>query len=269
MASGRPFKYDRLEGERESSDESHHGSGKSRSRGKYLVSIPFRHLIRITVSLPLGSFLFNIFYVMYVDFQEATNTLCYDHRVIPNYLPSFSAVVGLFRFAQILWNVAIALHAAPRFLFLAMTHSYLETIVYQKYIKWVRLIGLLGVIENMGLILLTYVTSKANFSIHMWSFISFVLASEFYMLIYCLLLKYGRNIPSTHMESRSLHIKWGLMVMNISCAVLSALVYARHVTKCEVGVYTIFAFLEYIVVLTNMGFHGSAYYDFYDRSLVI
>jgi hypothetical protein len=103
----------------------------------------------------------------------------------------------------------------------------------------------------------------------MWSFISFVLASEFYMVIYCLLLKHCRNIPPTHLESRSLRLKWKLMIANISCAVLSALVYARHVTKCEEGVYTLFALLEYVVVLTNMAFHWSAYYDFYDRNLVI
>jgi len=243
--------------------------GRSRNRGRYLVSIPFRHLIRVTVALPLSAFLFNILYVMYVDFEEATNTLCSDFRVIPNYLPSFSAVVGLFRLAQILWNISIALHAAPRFLFIAMTQSYLDGIVYHKYLNWVRVLGVLGVIENFGLILLTYITSKAYFNLHMWSFISFVLASEFYMLIYCLLLKHCRNIPASTLESKSLRIKWGLMTVNIGCAVFSALVYSRHVTYCEPGVYTLFAFLEYMVVLTNMGFHGSAYYDFYDRNLVI
>ena len=33
--------------------------------------------------------------------------------------------------------------------------------------------------------------------------------------------------------------------------------------------YTAFAFMEYLVVLTNMGFHMAAYYDFYHHQLTV
>jgi len=90
------------------------------------------------------------------------------------------------------------------------------------------------------------------------------------MLIYCILLSKYRNIPPKYSrEIKSLQVKWKLFLGNVTFAVLSALAYARHVTYCEEGMYTFFAFFEYIVVFTNMGFHLTAYWDFYERALVI
>ncbi|CAL8082080.1 unnamed protein product [Orchesella dallaii] len=237
----------------------------SSKRAWNIVRIPFRNLARGTVSLPLGGFIFCVLWAMYTDLDAAT----YTHCGVKNYLPSLSAAMGGFQVSQIIWRICIALHAAPRFMVTGMYYRYLKSIILGRHIVWVVLACVLNVLENMGLIGLTYVSSKENYRIHEKCFIIFMVSSELYMLIMCALLYGSRNIPATTMETKSLKVKWGLVVLNLVSFALAGYAFVRHNTYCEEGMYTIFAFLEYLVVLTNMGFHMTAYWDFYDRILTI
>ena len=59
------------------------------------------------------------------------------------------------------------------------------------------------------------------------------------------------------------------MMTNLFCFAVALYFYYRHNAYCEPGMYTAFAFMEYLMVLSNMGFHMAAYYDFYYYQLTI
>lgn len=119
------------------------------------------------------------------------------------------------------------------------------------------------------------------------------------MMMSFYLCKHARRDPTlSDLESKSLRYKRNLFVINIVSILLASYFFIRHNDHCEGGseyfrigsitltsvskhfslflslysllitVYTLFAFFEYIVVLTNMAFHVTAIYDFHNQHLV-
>lgn len=131
--------------------------------------------------------------------------------------------------------------------------------------------------------------------IHKLCFITFIATSECYMLISYILNRHSRKmldaVSST--ERRSLRFKRALLFTNIVSFWFAGYFFIRHNAYCEPGgnsfwpfyhynfhiwticfcwrcfsVYTFFALAEYVVVLTNMAFHMTAYWDFSDKIIV-
>ena len=67
----------------------------------------------------------------------------------------------------------------------------------------------------------------------------------------------------------SLRLKRRFLIINFMSILAAAYCYWRHNALCEPGMYSMFSVLEYSVVLTNMAYHFTSYYDFYFVDIVI
>ncbi|KAJ1526783.1 hypothetical protein ONE63_008356 [Megalurothrips usitatus] len=229
------------------------------------LRVPFGKLAWITVSLPLFAFIFCVIWSVLFNFDRATFTHC----KVENYLPSISAAIGNFSPQRDVWRTAIGTHALPRLLVASKYYSFYKAVLY----KWAHFLAAvacwLTVIENLALVGLTFVSSSDNYPAHEKLFIIFLISSELYMVLTCFLVSRTRAMPPEEVDRKSLRTKWRLLITNISFSLMAVYWFMRHNSYCEPGVYTLFALSEYVVVLTNMAFHMTAYWDFNGCILVV
>lgn len=231
------------------------------------LQFKFQTLAVYTVSLPLASFVFCVMWSLIFDFERVTSTHCR----VPNYLPSISAAIGSFTPQRYIWQLCVAIHSAPRFLVVTMYYSHLCDVLYKESLwQWLAsVIFILQVTEVLSLLGLTFVSSSENFYIHELCFIAFMVSALSNMLLLYLVIKNGCKQKLSALDRLSLKCKFLCGIINISSFFLAVYFYFRHNWYCEPYVYTFFALFEYIVVVTNMGYHMTAYWDFSDHIVTI
>lgn len=72
-----------------------------------------------------------------------------------------------------------------------------------------------------------------------------------------------RNLNETHI------VKQGIAIINFTAIIAALYLYNRHNLYCESGVYSMFSFLEYIVIVANIVYHLQAYYDLSEYSIIV
>ncbi|XP_068186515.1 post-GPI attachment to proteins factor 2 [Antennarius striatus] len=235
-------------------------------RDRPLFRLPFTAFIMGTVLLPLTALIVCVFISLMYHFEDATNTHCQ----VPNYLPSISAAIGYIP-ERYIWRTCIGLHSAPRYMVSVAYFNFYRGHFTRNLLE--LLLSGLGLVsnlaENTGLVLLTYVSSNETYNLHKYGFIIFLASSLLHMLITCRLWYVIKRHGVSPEETRSYHWKLRIFVFNISCCLAAAYFFRRHNKYCETGVYTLFAFFEYLVVLSNMAFHLTAFWDFGSKDVIL
>lgn len=111
------------------------------------------------MSLPLYSFVFCVAWSVVFYFERSTDTHCH----VWNFLPSISAAIGNYQPQRFVWQLAITLHAVPRFILATFYHKRNQSLVRSRWRAVAFLATLLNVVENLALLGLTYFTSVDSY----------------------------------------------------------------------------------------------------------
>ncbi|CAH0560335.1 unnamed protein product [Brassicogethes aeneus] len=212
-----------------------------------------------TCAIPLLAFVFCIVYSVLLNFESATFTHCQVYNI----LPSISSAIGNFTPQKEVWQIAITMQALPRFFIAYLYFQHNSHLLYSRDL-WLSYINFaLNVIENIALITLSYFTSSKFYAVHEKAFVCFLIGSVFYMIFTCV-------IQSRAKKQNRVSLKWKKRCLgtNLICILLSTYMFMRHNSLCEPYIYSLFAMFEYIVVLSNMAFHITAFLDFENKDVV-
>ncbi|CAK9821141.1 Post-GPI attachment to proteins factor 2 [Anthophora plagiata] len=232
---------------------------------KARLVLPFAKLAWFTVSLPFLAFIFCIVWSIVYNFEHSTSTHC----KVYNFLPSVSAAIGHYKPQRSVWKTAIAMQALTRILVLMMYRRYYKEHIFKWAESICNIATAIYAIENISLVTLSFWTSDENYAFHKLSFITFLITSFVHMLIVYYIMRYCHIVTKEPSENTSLKWKWRSMMSNVLCIMFACYFFYRHNKYCEPLVYSLFALSEYGVVLSNMGFHSTAAWDFANSRLMI
>lgn len=108
-------------------------------------------------------------------------------------------------------------------------------------------------------------------AIHEKIFITFMVTSLTYMLISLKLLKVLQpNGPTNEQERRSLRYKRSFFALSVASTIGLIVFFLKHRLLCHDLAFSWFAFCEYVVAISNMGFHcTTTLIDFPPLDLVV
>lgn len=217
------------------------------------VRIPFQSLALTTATCQISALVFCLSWSIRFNFYESTATHCR----VPNYLPSLSATLD-FTPQKDVWRACIGLTGAPRY--------FISYLYYRIYFKS-RFLLALHWLEVTALIGLSIVDSIKYFTFHATCVGIFLSTSVIHMMIVCCNYVPPNSSLLRAKLDKTKTIKKRIAIINSIAIVVALYLYDRHQRYCEPGVYSMFSFLEYIVITANVIYHLQAFYDLSEYSI--
>jgi len=216
------------------------------------LSIRYSEIIFICAVATLSSLVCCLLTTLVHDYEGATYTHCHSSH----FLPSISSVLGTTksRFVTSSWKFVIAA-TAPQRLF----DAFLFSKMYSHKLKWVLYLGL---IEQCGLVTLSFISSNEDLDIHVVSFASFVFGSILKNCLITLMQRQKAAASGAVSDCRSAFLKLYLNLLNIGTLLLALGFYFAHEWYCPEFFYSLFAIFEWVFVLSNIAFNFTALVDF-------
>jgi len=232
-----------------------------------VLNIKYRYLALATILCAGASFIFCIVYSFLFHFDEVTSTHCNVYNVAP----SISSSIGGAAPQRYVWTMVMALHTGPKLLLARMNHSVYTSDAAPRthMLRLARLTSTLSLAELTSLLTVTLVPSYELYDLHILATGVFLVCSSLHMTLSCYLIRLNSNSSlfkmgqNHYLQRKSLHYKQVLLMTHLSSIAISMYFFWRHNVYCEPGIYSVFSLCEYIVILSNMAYHATSYYDFY------
>lgn len=101
----------------------------------------------------------------------------------------------------------------------------------------------------------------------------FLLTSIIHMALVCSKYVSPKKTGLSILTKQKLHetreVKKKIAVVNFTAIIAALYLYDRHNRLCEAGVYSMFSFLEYIVIVANIVYHLQAFHDLGEYSVIV
>lgn len=253
---------------------------------KSVMRIPFRRLSIVGAVPPLLGMYLCVGLSLIFSFDQATYTHCTKRGVI-NILPSISACIATFPY---IWRISIAIMITQRVAdgiaydgYFRMHISFRNSSLTEKpkevfclsMDEQLTLLWYSHMLEQAGLVLLTYISSNENHSFHVLGFALFSISSIVHMRVKTTLFarvhcqgEYSiENVDPGPEVIKSYHLKRKMRLINSCSLTMAFFFYVWHNIICMSFIYSLFAMCEYTFVVSNILFHCSAIFDFGDLAL--
>ncbi|XP_070552559.1 post-GPI attachment to proteins factor 2-like [Ptychodera flava] len=224
----------------------------------------------LTSALPIVSFASCVAISFLYNFEKSVSTHCN----VANYLPTVSAAISLSP-QRYIWRFGIALHTTLRLMWTAIYYNYYKKTGHPNPFPWFlwlcRLSFILQCVEILSLLGLTVVASKEYKVLHENLFVSFMVTSLLYMLLMCIQYYLSKRKSWSEFQPQERQQQYRLVLLflvNISTFFISIYFFFRHNWYCEPGIYSLYALFEYLVIISNIGFHVAEAYELMSKEFI-